>query len=114
MPTANREIHLVNRPEGEPTLSSFALTTVQVPKPGPGQVLVRNDWMSVDPAMRGRMRDVPSYMPPFQLDRPMEAMAVGEVVASGSDAVPVGSAVVHRYGWRESASSTPSWSSRWT
>ncbi len=101
MPTTSREIHLVDRPTGQPTLAAFALRTVPVPDPGPGQVIVENSWMSVDPAMRGRMRDVPSYVPPFQLDQPMEAMAVGRVVASNSDAVPVGISVVHRLGWRD-------------
>lgn len=101
MGTASREIHLVDRPEGEPSLSAFAMVDVQVPAPGAEQVLVRNDWMSVDPAMRGRMRDVPSYIAPFRLHEPMEATALGEVVASGSAALPVGSSVVHRLGWRE-------------
>ena len=101
MTIMSREIHLVDRPEGEPTLSAFALVEAQVADPGPGQVLVRNAWMSVDPAMRGRMRDIPSYSPPFRLNEPMEAMALGEVLRSNDTSVPVGSSVVHRFGWRE-------------
>jgi NADPH-dependent curcumin reductase CurA len=75
----------------------------ELPAPGPGQVLVRNTWLSVDPYMRGRMNDVPSYIPPFQLGQPMTGSAVGVVVASGSDAVPTGTTVAHFDGWREHA-----------
>ncbi|WP_236048526.1 MDR family NADP-dependent oxidoreductase [Paractinoplanes ovalisporus] len=74
-----------------------------MPEAGPGQVLVRNVLMSVDPYMRGRMNDVKSYVPPFQLGAPLDGGAVGEVVASQSEQVPMGSYVVHGLGWREYA-----------
>lgn len=103
MPVPSREWHLVARPVGEPKLTDFALLETTVDEPGPGQVLIRNDWMSVDPYMRGRMNDVKSYAPPFALGRPMDGGAVGVVVASGDAAVPVGTTVLHGGGWREHA-----------
>jgi NADPH-dependent curcumin reductase CurA len=76
---------------------------VQLQDPGPGQVLVRNLVMSVDPYMRGRMNDAASYAPPWQLDEPAQGGAVGEVVASADPEVAVGTVVVHNGGWREHA-----------
>jgi NADPH-dependent curcumin reductase CurA len=98
-----REIHLAARPAGEPRASDFALAEVDVPDPGPGEVLVRNTWMSVDPAMRPRMDDVPSYAPPYALGAPLDGAALGEVVASGVDGLEPGQAVVHWLGWRDYA-----------
>ncbi len=92
MPTTAREIHLASRPNGWPTPDNFR--TVASPDPEPGQVLVRNTFMSVDPYMRGRMNDVKSYVPPFALDAPLDGGAVGEVVASGSDDLAVGDTVL--------------------
>ncbi|WP_367136878.1 MULTISPECIES: NADP-dependent oxidoreductase [Streptomyces] len=103
MPTTSREWHLVARPHGWPKPEDFALREVAVPEPGEGQILVRTIHMSVDPYMRGRMNDVRSYVPPFELDRPMEGGAVGEVIASRSDAFKPGDHVLHGLGWREYA-----------
>jgi NADPH-dependent curcumin reductase CurA len=72
-----REIRLASRPDGWPTAENFTLAAIDVPEPGPGQVLVRNLYMSVDPYMRGRMNDVKSYVPPFQLGAPLDGGAVG-------------------------------------
>ncbi|MFH8607764.1 NADP-dependent oxidoreductase [Streptomyces sp. NPDC018029] len=100
--TISREIRLAARPVGEPTPDLFELATTEVPdQPGEGQIVVRNTWMSVDPYMRGRMDDVPSYIPPFRLGAPLEGSAVGEVVASNAPEVPVGATVTHFLGWRE-------------
>ncbi|MGK5558439.1 NADP-dependent oxidoreductase [Actinomadura kijaniata] len=99
----SREIRLAARPVGEPKHSDFEMAEVPVPEPGEGQVVVRNDWMSVDPYMRGRMNDVKSYVPPFRLGEAMEGGAVGTVVASRSERVPVGAVVLHGLGWREHA-----------
>lgn len=98
-----REVRLSSRPAGAPSLDDFELIRVDVPEPGDGQILVRNAWMSVDPYMPGRMDDVASYIPPFQLGSALDGGAVGEVVASRSDAVSVGSTVSHFLGWREYA-----------
>ncbi|RDI55926.1 NADP-dependent oxidoreductase [Nocardia mexicana] len=103
MPTTSREWRLITRPVGAPEPADFEFTTATVPDPGPGQVLVRNDWLSVDPYMRGRMNDVESYIPPFVLGEPMTGSAVGTVIASGSETIPVGSTVTHFDGWREYA-----------
>ncbi|WP_377271554.1 NADP-dependent oxidoreductase [Peterkaempfera sp. SMS 1(5)a] len=103
LPSTAREWHLVARPQGWPTPDDFALREVPVPQPGPGQILVRNEYLSVDPYMRGRMNDVKSYVPPFALDRPMDGGAVGRVVASQADGFAVGDAVLHGLGWREYA-----------
>jgi NADPH-dependent curcumin reductase CurA len=101
---ASREWQLIARPVGEPKASDFRLLQAEVADPGPGQILVRNTWLSVDPYMRGRMDDVPSYIPPFQLDEPMTGGAVGVVVAAGEGSpVPVGATVSHFEGWREYA-----------
>ncbi|WP_026267840.1 NADP-dependent oxidoreductase [Micromonospora sp. CNB394] len=99
----NREIHLASRPEGWPTPENFRLVTTEVPTPGPGQVVVRNRFMSVDPYMRGRMNDVKSYVPPFALDAPLDGGAIGEVVAGEAGGVKPGDTVLHGLGWREYA-----------
>jgi NADPH-dependent curcumin reductase CurA len=103
MPTSGREVRLVARPQGMPRPDDFALVDVEVPDPAPGEVLVRNLWMSVDPYMRGRMNDVKSYVPPYQLDQPMDGGAVGEVVASTVDELAPGDLVLHGLGWRSVA-----------
>jgi NADPH-dependent curcumin reductase CurA len=103
VPHISREIQLASRPVGEPTAENFRLTEVEVPDPGPGEVLVRNTYVSVDPYMRGRMNDVKSYVPPFAIGEPMQGGAVGEVVASNFDGLAVGDTVVHMSGWREYA-----------
>ena len=101
--TTTREIHLAARPTGAPKPSDFRLVETELPQPGPGQIVVRNTWLSVDPYMRGRMNDAKSYVPPFSLDAPLDGGAVGEVVASESADVPVGATVLHGLGWREHA-----------
>ncbi|NYF98084.1 NADP-dependent oxidoreductase [Janibacter cremeus] len=100
-PTTTRQIVLASRPHGAPTAENFRLEEVDLPEPDEGQVLVRNSIMSVDPYMRGRMNDVKSYVPPFQVDAPLDGGAVGEVIASRSADVPVGAHVLHGLGWRE-------------
>jgi NADPH-dependent curcumin reductase CurA len=98
-----REIHLASRPEGEARESDFRLTEVELPEPEAGQVLIRNAWMSVDPYMRGRMNDAESYVPPFQLDVPLDGGAVGEVVRSEDASLSPGDLVLHGLGWRDHA-----------
>ncbi|WP_433243746.1 NADP-dependent oxidoreductase [Streptosporangium sp. CA-135522] len=101
--TASREIRLASRPSGWPTEENFTMGRVELPVPGEGQVLVRNLYMSVDPYMRGRMNDVESYVPPFELGRPLDGAAVGEVVESRTRHLAPGDLVLHGYGWREYA-----------
>ncbi|HEV7909043.1 MAG TPA: NADP-dependent oxidoreductase [Pseudonocardiaceae bacterium] len=103
VPTTALEIRLASRPQGWPTEENFEVAEVEVPQPGEGQILVRNLVMSVDPYMRGRMNDVKSYVPPFQVGKPLDGGAVGEVVASNSEDFAVGDTVLHGLGWREYA-----------
>ncbi len=98
-----RQIHLASRPQGWPTAENFRLVETEVPELTDGQVLVRNTAMSVDPYMRGRMNDVKSYTPPFQLGQPLDGAAVGEVIASRSADRAVGDTVLHGLGWRSEA-----------
>jgi NADPH-dependent curcumin reductase CurA len=96
-----REIRLASRPKGWPTLENFATASVELPALADGQVLVQNLFMSVDPYMRGRMNDVKSYVPPFQLDRPLEGGAIGKVVESKVPELPAGAIVQSMAGWRD-------------
>ena len=98
-----RAWHLTSRPSGLPTHDNFALRDIELPPLGEGMVRVRNQWLSVDPYMRGRMNDVKSYVPPFQVDAPLEGGAVGEVVESNADGFAPGDRVLHMAGWRDEA-----------
>ncbi|MEV0531769.1 NADP-dependent oxidoreductase [Kitasatospora sp. NPDC050463] len=102
-PATAREWHLAARPQGWPVPTDFALVQAPVRAPGPGEILVRNTHLSVDPYMRGRMNDVKSYSPPFRLGEAMDGGAVGYVVASAADGFAPGDAVLHGLGWREYA-----------
>src|SRR5674476_460280 len=95
------QIQLAARPVGWPTSADFRTVRVEFPELAAGQVRVANDFVSVDPYMRGRMNDVKSYSPPYALDETMTGGAVGRVVASASPAVAIGDVVVHQYGWRD-------------
>ena len=90
MPTQSREVRLASRPSGEPSIANFSFATVELRDPNPGEVLVRNVCISVDPYMRGRMNDAKSYVPPFQIGQPLEGGAVGRVIASRMKSFPWG------------------------
>jgi len=98
-----RAWHLKSRPSGMPTLDNFELREIELPPLADGQVRVRNIWLSVDPYMRGRMNDVKSYVPPFQVGEPLEGGAIGEVVESRAEALRPGDLVQHMNGWRDEA-----------
>ncbi|EHY89910.1 NADP-dependent oxidoreductase [Saccharomonospora azurea] len=100
---AATEVRLASRPDGVPTLDNFEVAGVDVPKPGEGQILVRNTWMSVDPYMRGRMDAGKSYVAPFEVGKAMDGGAIGEVVESNADGFAVGDVVLHGLGWRTHA-----------
>ena len=103
VPEQGLEIRLAQRPTGWPTAETFAAVQAPVAEPADGQILVRNIVMSVDPYMRGRMDDVKSYAPPFQVGAAMDGGAVGEVVESTVDSIQPGDIVLHGLGWREYA-----------
>jgi NADPH-dependent curcumin reductase CurA len=100
MPVTTKEIRLRARPKGWPTEDTFEFAEAELPSPKQGEVLVRNTFMSVDPYMRGRMNDVKSYSPPYEVGKALEGAAVGEVVESGVDDVAPGDLVLHGLGWR--------------
>jgi hypothetical protein len=95
------EIRLASRPSGIPVAANFTLARTELPPLKDGEVLVRNLFMSVDPYMRGRMNDMKSYAPPFQLGQPLDGGAVGEVVESRAVEFKPGDAVLSNFGWRE-------------
>ena len=99
----SREIRLAARPVGEPKPTDFELAVIDVPTPADGDIVVRNLVMSVDPYMRGRMNDVKSYVPPFQVGEALQGGAVGEVVESMAETHKVGDLVLHMQGWRDYA-----------
>jgi len=99
--TTVREIRLKSRPSGLPSAENFEMASVDLPAPGAGEVQVKNLWMTVDPYMRGRMNDVKSYAPPFQLGKAMDGGAIGEVTLSNDPALQVGQLVQSGFGWRE-------------
>lgn len=99
--TTSREIRLVSRPVGVPAAANFEVASVTLPAPGPGEVLVQNRFMSVDPYMRGRMYDRPSYVPPFAIGEALQGGAVGVVVESNAEGWKKGDIVSSMFGWRE-------------
>jgi NADPH-dependent curcumin reductase CurA len=103
----SREWRLAARPAGEPKLSDFEIAEVAVPEPAEGEIQVRNLWMTVDPYMRGRMNDVKSYTPPFQIGQPLTGGAIGEVTASAHPRFRVGDLVSSMAGWREGFTARP-------
>ena len=102
-PAISTQVQLVARPIGWPTAADFRTVRVELPELEPGQVRVENEFISVDPYMRGRMNDAKSYAPPYALGETMTGGAVGRVVRSASDALAVGDVVVHQQGWRDVA-----------
>ncbi|MFJ6750194.1 MDR family NADP-dependent oxidoreductase [Streptomyces sp. NPDC091266] len=103
VPAAHREVRLVAHPEGEVTTRHFRIAEVAVPRPGPGQVLVRNRVMVVTAAMRTQMSGVRLPMPSFVPGEALWGSAVGEVVAAPDGDFEPGELVRHPYGWREFA-----------
>src|SRR5262249_40495437 len=102
MPQAKR-IVLASRRIGEPKTSIFRIEDYAPPTPGEGQVLLRTIWLSLDPYMRGRMSEGPSYVPPVPVGGVMEAGTVCEVIASNNPGFVKGDIVVARRGWRAHA-----------
>jgi len=98
-----RAWHLKSRPNGMPTDDNFELKDTALPEVGDGMMRVRNHWLSVDPYMRGRMNDVKSYVPAFQVGEPMDGGAIGEVIESKAEGFSPGDLVQHMSGWRDEA-----------
>jgi NADPH-dependent curcumin reductase len=98
-----QRVVLVSRPHGEPKPSDFRLEDHPVPTPGEGQVLLRTIWLSLDPYMRGRMSDGPSYATPVPIGGVMEGGTVAEVIASNNPGFAKGDIVLSRAGWQTHA-----------
>jgi NADPH-dependent curcumin reductase CurA len=96
----NKEIRLASRPVGMPTLDNFRFVDAEVPQPKDGEVLVRTLYISVDPYLRGRMREGRSYVPPFAVDQVIQSGAVGEVVESRSPKFQPRDIVTGMFGWQ--------------
>ncbi|MCZ4551089.1 NADP-dependent oxidoreductase [Gordonia rubripertincta] len=99
----SQQVVLSRRPRGRLDSSMLDIEKVTIDEPSDNEVLVRNIVFSLDPYMRPRMDDERSYIEPFAVGAPLQAGAVGEVVASGATDVPVGTHVLHMAGWRDYA-----------
>jgi len=95
------QITLASRPSGWPTHDDFRTVQVSYGDLAPGQIRVANEFISVDPYMRGRMNDVKSYSPPYVLGETMTGGSVGRIIESTVAEFPVGAAVLHQHGWRD-------------
>jgi NADPH-dependent curcumin reductase CurA len=98
-----RRIVLVSRPVGEPTPGNFRVEDTVLPAPGAGEVALRTLWLSLDPYMRGRMSDAPSYAAPVGIGQVMEGRAISEVIASSADGLAKGDLVFGNTGWQTHA-----------
>lgn len=97
----NRRIVLASRPKGAPQKDNFRLEQVDIPQPGDGEVLLRSVYLSLDPYMRGRMSDAPSYAEPVQVDDPMCGATVSRVVESHNPKFNKGDWVLAYSGWQD-------------
>ncbi len=98
-----RTVLLKQRPRGEPQRSDFEIDEAVIPPPGPGEVLTRTIWLSIDPYMRGRLSDRKSYAPPVQVGEMMTGESAGEVIASTVPEFAPGDLVVGSRGWQTHA-----------
>ena len=101
MTMTSTQIQLTSRPVGWPTHDDFTVVSTPLDELTEGQVRVRNEFVSVDPYMRGRMSDARSYVAPYELGETIQGGAVGRVIASTVEALPVGTAVLHQHGWSD-------------
>jgi hypothetical protein len=109
MALINRQWLLAKRPKGNVDNDTFSYheQTLDPAQLAAGESVIKVLCLSFDPAMRGWMDDVPSYLPPAELGKPMRAIAVGQVIHSANDDLPVGTLVQGMFGWQEYAISKP-------
>ena len=88
-------------PSGVPKLSHFEIREEKINIDDKKNVLVKNEWISVDPYMRARMTERKNYKPPFELNKPMEGAAIGKVIESNASTLSPGDIVKSDYGWRD-------------
>jgi NADPH-dependent curcumin reductase CurA len=104
----NRQVILSSRPEGIPQAEHFRVIETPMPQPGPGQLLIRNHYLAVEPAMRGWVNAVANYAQPVGIGEVMRSFAAGEIVASADPLWPVGTLVTGMFGWQDYAVVDPS------
>ncbi|MEZ5934875.1 MAG: NADP-dependent oxidoreductase [Alphaproteobacteria bacterium] len=97
----NRRFVLAHRPKGLPTADAFRLEETDIPEPADGEIVAKTRYLSLDPYMRGRMNDAPSYTPPVPIGGVMDGGTVGEVIASRAPGLKEGDIVVGYGGWQE-------------
>jgi NADPH-dependent curcumin reductase CurA len=102
-PPINRQITLASRPHGDPGLEHFKLVETPIPAPGPGEMLLKTQWLSLDPYMRGRMSDAKSYAKPVEVGGVMVGGTVSRVVASNIARFRAGDIVLAYGGWQDYA-----------
>jgi NADPH-dependent curcumin reductase CurA len=96
----NKQVLLARRPQGWVSENDFRFVEVPIDQPGNGEVLVKNEWLSLDPYMRGRMSEAKSYVPPVPLGAVMTGQTVGEVIASQDPRFKTGDKVLTSLGWQ--------------
>ncbi len=102
MSTLNRRITLAKRPTGNVTADCFATDEVEVPTPGPGEVLAKVGWLSIDPTIRGWMA-MDTYLPAIEIGAPIRSGGLATVIESNNESLPVGSTLFGMTGWQEYA-----------
>jgi NADPH-dependent curcumin reductase CurA len=107
MTHSNHQIWLKSRPNGIPKADDFAIRQAPVPEPAEGEFLVRNEYLSVDPAMRGWIADTSTYWPRIEVGETMRAFAAGEVIASRHPDYAAGDKVTGIFGWQEFSVARP-------
>jgi len=102
----NKVILLDNRPVGKPALSDFKFISEEMPVADDGEILLKTVYVSVDPYLRGRMNDAKSYVPPFELHKPISSGIIAQVVDSNDSAFKIGDYVSGNLDWKEYQVST--------
>jgi hypothetical protein len=100
MAASNKQVLLASRPRGSVTEENFRIVEAPVATPAAGEVLVKNEWLSLDPYMRGRMTDAKSYVPPAPIGEVMVGQTVGEVIESQDPRFKPGDKVLTQLGWQ--------------
>lgn len=106
--TMHRRVVLASRPEGIPQAEHFRIERAPIPRPASGQVLIRNRYLSVEPAMRGWVNAAANYSKPVEIGEVMRSFAAGEIIESNHPEWAVGTSVTGMFGWQEYAAVDPS------
>ena len=96
-----KQIVLASRPAGLPVIDNFRMEDVELPEISEGEILLTGMYYSVDPYMRGRMNDAKSYVPPFDIDKPLSGSVIAKVTASKADNYKPGDVVTGSFPWRK-------------